>query len=600
MTAPTTATDPGAATLCDLFDHTVRNHPDAIALSTADGTVSYTYAQYRAAAADVAAALHACGVRRGDVVALMFENRPDFHIVDAAIMHLGAVSCSIYNTSPARDIAYIIRTSGARIAVCEHQFVDRLREAAAQVTVVCIERDVEGTAALSDLPRTEGFDFDAAWRAVSPDDVLTLIYTSGTTGAPKPVELTHSSMAAEVLLAAEMLDFRVGDRVPSALPMAHAAQRWGTHYSGMAFGLHVVCIDDLGTLASNLVAIQPEIWGTVPRILEKMVAAVQARLGAETDPAKKRLADAAIEVGQRYAAALQQTRADGGEPPQALIDERQKVEPVLAAIRQAMGLANVRWLMVGAAPTAPHIQSYLAGLGLEVVEVWGMSELCAVATINPAGAQKFGTVGKPLREVQITLDDDGEILVRGPIVMRGYRGEPAATAEAFTVDGRLRTGDLGHIDAEGYLSITGRKKEIIVNAAGKNIAPVKVEAAVKAECPLIGSVVAIGDDRPYLTALIVLDPDALSQFAAAAAIPAERPEDLYDHDAVTAAVAQAVERANTQLARVEQIKRYKVLPRFWYAAGAELTPTLKVRRRVIAEKYRSDIDALYAAEGALL
>ncbi len=592
----TATDDAGAATLCELFDRTVRSHPDLIALRNADGTVNYTYAQYRAAVADVAAALLTAGVRRGDVVALMFENRPEFHVIDAAVMHLGAASCSIYNTSPTGDIAHIITTSGARIALCEAPFAQRLREAAAELTIVCTDTGVSGTTALHDLPRGDGFDFEATWQAVQPEDVLTLIYTSGTTGAPKPVELTHQSMVAEVLLAAEVLEFRAGDRVPSALPMAHAAQRWGTHYSGMTFGLHVVCIDDLSTLAPSLVTIQPDIWGTVPRILEKMVAAVRTRLDAETDPTRRELVNTAIDVGQRYAAAEQRARAEGGQPPQALVAERQKVEPILAAIRQSMGLGNLRWLMVGAAPTAPHILSYLAGLGLEVVEVWGMSELGAVATINPCGAQKFGSVGKPLRDVQITLDDDGEVLVRGPIVMRGYRGEPAATDEAFTADGRLRTGDLGHIDADGYLSITGRKKEIIVNSAGKNIAPAKVEAAVKAESPLIASVVAIGDERPYLTALIVLDPDALTQFAASAGIPVQRPEDLCDHDIVTTAVAQAVERANTHLARVEQIKRYTVLSQFWQPDSAELTPTLKLRRRVIAENYRSEIDALYAAE----
>ncbi len=593
MNVTTDAEDP---TLCELFDRTVGRHPDLIALRNAEGTQCYTYADYRAAVADIAAALHAAGVRRGDVVALMFENRPVFHVVDAAVMHLGAASCSIYNTSPVRDIAHIITSSGARIALCERAFVQRLRDAAPGLTIVCTEPGVEGVAALSDLPRSADFDFEATWRAVQPDDVLTLIYTSGTTGSPKPVELTHRSMVAEVLLAAEVLEFKAGDRVPSALPMAHAAQRWGTHYNAMAFGLDVVCIDDLTTLAANLVAVQPDIWGTVPRILEKMVAAVSARIKNETDSARAELVGGALDVGQRYAAAAQLARMEGGQVPAALTEQRQKVEPVLAAIRQSMGLGNLRWLMVGAAPTAPHIQSYLAALGLEVVEVWGMSELGAVATINPCGAQKFGTVGKPLRDVQIKLADDGEILVRGPIVMRGYRGEPEATAEAFTGDGWLRTGDLGELDADGYLSITGRKKEIIVNAAGKNIAPAKVEAAVKAESPLIGSVVAIGDERPYLSALVVLDPDALSQFAASAGIPVVAPEELCTHEAVTAAVAQAVEQANENLARVEQIKRYTVLPQFWQPDSAELTPTLKLRRRVIAELYRSEIDGLYATE----
>ena len=332
-----------------------------MALRAAEGEVSYTYAQYRAAAADVAAALYGCGVRRHDVVALMFENRPAFHIADAAVMHLGAAACSIYNTSPAKDIAHIIDSSGARIALCESEFADRLTAAAPGLRVICTVADVIGTDFLDALPRSKDFDFEAQGRAVAPDDVLTLIYTSGTTGKPKPVELTHGSMVAEVFLAAEVLNFRSGDRVPSALPMAHAAQRWGTHYSAMAFGLEVICIVDLGTLAANLVPIQPDIWGTVPRILEKMVS--------EPDSEKRALVNAAIDFGQRYVAARERTRASGAPLSPDLVAQREAAEPVLAGIRAAMGLSNLRWLMVGAASTAPHIHDYLARLGLEVVEV---------------------------------------------------------------------------------------------------------------------------------------------------------------------------------------------------------------------------------------
>lgn len=280
--------------------------------------------------------------------------------------------------------------------------------------------------------------------------------------------------------------------------------------------------------------------------------------------------------------------------PMELAAQREAAEPILANIRAAMGLGRLRWLMVGAAPTPPHIHAFLAGLGLEVVEVWGMSELTSVATINPSGRQRLGTVGKALREVEVTLADDGEVLVRGPIVMRGYRGEPDATAAAFTADRRLRTGDLGSLDDEGYLTITGRKKEIIVNAAGKNISPAKVEAAVKAESPLIGSVMAVGDARPFLTALVVLDPDALEQFGAQRGLSGDRVDELIAADEVQAEIAEAITRANTQLARVEQIKKHAVLKRFWLPDSDELTPTLKLKRRVIAEKYSDDIEALYA------
>jgi long-subunit acyl-CoA synthetase (AMP-forming) len=585
------------ATMCEAFARTVACTPDQVALRGPDAEIAYTYAQYREAAADVAAALHACGVRAGDVVALMFENRPEFHVLDAAVMHLGAISCSIYNTSPRRDIVHIISTSGARIALCEKQFAARLTDAAPDLTVVCTEPGVPDTRHLDDLFRTTGFDFDEHWRSVQPADVLTLIYTSGTTGKPKPVELTHGSMVAEIYLTAQVLEFRVGDKVPSALPMAHAAQRWGTHYSAMAFGLDVHCIADLSALAPNLVKMQPDIWGTVPRILEKMVAAVRARFEAEPDARKRAAIGQAIDVGQRFAEARAQC-GPGQQPPADLVAQREAVEPVLSGVRAAMGLGRLRWLMVGAAPTAPHIHAFLAGLGLEVVEVWGMSELTAVATINPCGSQRLGTVGKALRDIEVTLADDGEILVRGPILMRGYRGEPEATRGAFTDDGRLRTGDLGAIDADGYLSITGRKKEIIVNAAGKNIAPAKVEAAVKAESSLIGAVMAIGDARPFLTALVVLDPDTLAQYAAQRGLDMSDTDEVISSADVQAEVSEAIARANTVLARVEQIKKHAVLKQFWLPDSDELTPTLKLKRRIIVDKYSAEIEALYASADA--
>ncbi|ORA11440.1 hypothetical protein BST14_18580 [Mycobacterium arosiense ATCC BAA-1401 = DSM 45069] len=581
-------------TLCAVFNETVGRFPNQVALRDVDATSCYTYQQYRDAIADVASALYGCGVRRGDTVALMFENRPEFHIADAAAMHLGAATCSIYNTSPVRDIAYVISTSGAQIALCESVFAASLRSADADLRIICTEPGVPDTESLAALARPTDFDFDQYWRTVQPDDVLTLIYTSGTTGEPKPVELTHASMLSEILLVADELEFRPGDTVPSALPMAHAAQRWGSHYNALMFGLEVVCIADLAQLASSLVKIQPRIWGSVPRVLEKMVMAVRSRIEAEPNQQVRERLEDAIGAGQRYAAAHEAHRAGSQGPPAPdLVAERARVEPILAEIRQSMGLSNLRWLMVGAAPTAPHIHSYLAGLGLEIVEVWGMSELGAVATINPVGRQRSGTVGVPLRDVDVTLADDGEILVRGPILMRGYRGQPEATAEAFTSDGRLRTGDLGHIDSDGYLSVTGRKKEIIVNAAGKNISPAKVEALLKAESPLIGSAVAIGDARPYLTALIALDPDALIHLAHTHGLNVDDTGDLMRSDIAARVIADAVAAANEHLARVEQIKRYVVVPRFWVPGGEELTPTLKLKRRVINELYRDEIESMY-------
>jgi len=589
-----------ARSMCELFDRTTRRHADLPALHSTDGVVNLTYRQYRDAVVDIAGALYLQGVRRGDVVALMFENRPEFHLVDTAAMHLGATTCSIYNTSPVADIEYVLANSGAKLVVCEEKFTANLLNAAlADCEIICTTADVKGTMCLDDLwrPTPEGFDFDATWRAVGPDDVLTLIYTSGTTGTPKGVELTHGAMLAEVALTSEVLDFRPGDPVPSALPMAHAAQRWGTLYSAIAFGLDVTCVDDVAKLLPTLARLRPQIWGTVPRILEKISQGLQTKFAAETDPQKKAAVSWALDVGARLVS-FRKTHRDAPLPDDLAADYLQADRLVLAEVRKSLGLDQVRWLMVGAAPTPPHVMDFMAAIGFNMVEVWGMSELGAVATINAAGPAKSTTVGKPLRDVEIRLAADGEVYVRGPIMMRGYRNDAQKTAEAVDRDGWLHTGDIGTIDDDGFLSIIDRKKEIIVNAAGKNISPLRIEAAVKAASPLIGSVVAIGDGRPFITAIIVLDPESAPAFARNAGLAATTMEELAADGTIQHAIDTAVAAANEGVTRVEQIKRYKIIPDIWYPGGSELTPTLKLRRQKIAERYADEIEALYSAVGA--
>jgi long-subunit acyl-CoA synthetase (AMP-forming)/cation diffusion facilitator CzcD-associated flavoprotein CzcO len=567
--------------MCELFDRTSRECADSPALHSTDGEVSLTYRHYRDAVIDVAGALYFRGVRDGDVVALMFENRPEMHVVDTAVMHLGATTCSIYNTSPVADIEHVLTNSGTKLAICEEKFASSLVAAApTDCEIICTAPGIDGTVFLDDLtrPAPAEFDFEATWRAVGPDDVLTLIYTSGTTGTPKGVDLTHGAMLAEVALTSEVLDFRPGDRVPSALPMAHAAQRWGTLYSAIAFGLDVTCVDDITKLLPTLMQVRPQIWGTVPRVLEKITQGLQAKFESETEPEKRAGVQWALDVGGRMVA----FRKEHGDatPPEDLATEYAEADRlVLAQIRKSLGLDQLRWLVVGAAPTPPHVMDFMTAIGLNVVEVWGMSELGAVATVNAAGPAKAATVGKPLREVEIRLASDGEVHVRGPIMMRGYRGDPEKTAEAVDGDGWLATGDIGTIDDDGFLSIVDRKKELIVNAAGKNISPLRIEAAVKTASSLIGSVVAIGDGRPFITALIVLDPDAVQ---------------LADDGGINEAVENAVAAANQRLSRVEQIKRYRVIGDVWVPGGSELTPTLKLRRKKIAERYAGQIEALYS------
>ena len=388
-----------------------------------------------------------------------------------------------------------------------------------------------------------------------------------------------------------------GDRVPSALPMAHA-ERWGALYSAIAFGLDVTCVDDLTQLLPMLTQLRPDIWGTVPRVLEKIVQGLQAKFQAKADPEKKAALSWALGVGTRVVA-FRQEHGDAPIPEDLAVEYSQADQLVLAKIRKSLGLDRLRWLMVGAAPTPAHVMDFMAAIGLNVVEVWGMSELGAVATINASGPAKSGSVGTPLRDVEVRLAPDGEVQVRGPIVMRGYRNDPEKTAEALDDGGWLRTGDIGTIDRDGFLSIVDRKKELIVNAAGKNISPVRIESAVKAASPLIGSVVAIGDGRPFITALIVLDHEAATASARTAGLTTTAAMAVLVEDgAIQQAIDAAIGEANERATRVEQIKRYKIIPDVWIPGGAELTPTLKLRRRKIAERYAEVIEDLYSVAKA--
>ena len=591
-------TEPGAvATMCEAFQQTVARHPGAVALRTPGGTVSITWEQYAGRVRQIAAGLAGLGVRRGDTVALMMTNRPEFHLVDTAAFHLGAVPFSVYNTSAAEQIRHVLANAGTRVAVCEEQFAPRLLEAASGTAVqqvVCVDGRPDGTVTLAELVAggDPGFGFETRWRAVAPGDLLTLVYTSGTTGPPKGVEITHAQMLANFEATYPILPAGPGDRVVSYLPMAHIAERWSGHYFAMFAGVQVAPVADAKALPGALTDVRPTIFLGVPRVWEKLKAAVEAMVICEPDQTRRQAARQAFETGRRYVRA-----ALAGEVPAGLAEARRHAdEQVLSGIRCALGLDQVRAAFCGAAPVAPETLEFMHALGIPVAEVWGMSE-CLIGTANPPGAIRIGTVGTPVPGAQLKLAGDGELLVRGPTLMMGYRNDPAKTAEAIDADGWLHTGDLASLDDDGYVTITGRKKELIINAAGKNISPANIESAVLAASPLIAHAVAVGDRRPYLVALIVLDPDAAALFGARHGLGDPAPAVLADHPAVLAAVGSALEAANGKLSRVEQIKRFAVLPVSWEPGGDEITPTIKLKRQMVAAKYADIIESLYAGAG---
>jgi long-chain acyl-CoA synthetase len=510
-----------ARSLCEAFQITAQARGDDAAVRTPDGSLELSYAQLRDDVERVARGLHGVGVRRGDTVALMMVNRPEFHVVDLAAIHLGATPFSVYNTSSPEQIEYLFGDAGNRVAVVERAFAERIPEGP---DVVLVEE-------LAELVPDPELDFEATWRAVGPDDLLTLIYTSGTTGPPKGVETTHANMLAELRGLDEFLGAMEPGRAVSFLPSAHIADRWASQYTAICtYGHQLTCCPDPRAVMAVVREVRPTVFGAVPRVWEKAKAALEA----------------------------------GNVPKEA--------------VKSALGLECSERFIVGAAPIPVEVLEYFAAAGIVIQEVWGMSETSCVATMVPKDDPRFGTVGKPIPGVEVGLADDGELLVRGGIVMRGYRNQPEKSAAALDADGWLRTGDVATIDDDGFVTIVDRKKELIINAAGKNMSPANIEAALKAAGPLIGQACVIGDRRPYNVALLVLDPEA--------GLDPRNPE-------VVARVQSEVDAANSRLSRVEQIKRFALLEDEWLPAGDELTPTMKLKRKPITEKYAQRIEGLY-------
>ena len=575
-----------ASTMCEAFQITAGERPGEPALRLKDSDFEASWAEYAEAVRRRAAGLAALGVGRGDTVGFMLVNRPALHLTDCAAMHLGATCFSVYNTSSPEQIEYVVGDAANRVVVTEQQFLGRVLEARKQVEtlehVVVVDGEAPaGTISLDELEAMgePGFDFEAAWRAVEPDDVLCLIYTSGTTGPPKGVQLTHANMIAEWQCCDRVHAAVPGGRSISFLPSAHVADRWSGLYAQMIYGTTVHCCPDPRQMVAYTIEVRPTLWGGVPRIWEKLKTALEAAMEGEQDAEKREATEQAMEVGRRRVAAYM-----AGEVPAELQAEwEQADERVFSKVRELLGLDQVEQFAVGAAPVPVDVLEFFLAMGIEIRELWGMSELSSAATLNPPGAVRVGTVGPPLPGVEIKLASDGEVLVRGPIVMKGYRNMPERTAETIDAEGWLASGDIGEFDEAGYLKIVDRKKELIIGAGGKNMSPAAIEAKLKSASPLIAQAVAIGDNRPYNVALLTLD---LEYLAARGAEP--------DDPEIQAEVEQAVAAANERMSRIEQIKRFGVIPGEWAPGGEELTPTMKLRRRPIERRYEAEIESLYA------
>jgi long-subunit acyl-CoA synthetase (AMP-forming) len=587
-----------APTVAIAFERTVQANPDRVALRTRGGAREITWAEYGEMVDRFALGLRALGFGRGNTIALMLTNRPEFHIADTAAISLGATPFSLYQTLTPDQIAYQMNDSEAEIVVTEPAFLERVLAARDNVPnlrhVVLVDSKGSGsedTIPFEDLLRAEGDPAEIARirEAVEPDDLLTLIYTSGTTGPPKGVQLCHDNMMSAVSTFDDVIDFPVGARVVSYLPMAHIAERATGHYLPIVLGHTVTCCPNPREVIEYLPEVRPSWFFAVPRIYEKLKAGIEAGIEADQDTERKRAVKWALDVGHQKVRLEQ----EGKDIPAELAEEHRKAdEMVLSALRTRLGLADVEAIYVGAAPTPLPVLEFFHAIGVPVAELWGLSESTGSGAVNLPGKIKLGTVGQVTPGMEMKLAGDGEVLIRGPQIMKGYRNLPDQTSAALDDEGWLHTGDIGEIDDEGYLKIVDRKKELIITAGGKNISPANIEAKLKAH-PLVGSACVIGDQKPFLSALIVLDPDIAPAWAAQQGIEDASLAALANDERVVAAVQEGVDAANVEASKVEGVKKFTVLGEDWLPGGDELTPTMKLKRKPIGQKYADQIEAMY-------
>jgi long-subunit acyl-CoA synthetase (AMP-forming) len=554
-----------------------------------------TWKELRDTVHRIAGGLAQLGVTKGDTVAILLGNRWEFIPADLAAVSLGAIPFSVYQTYAPEQIQYLLSDAESKLVITEQAYLDNVNEARKGVStvekVIVVDGD-GGDLALDELMEMDPeFDPAESVESVGPDDLLTLIYTSGTTGPPKGVQLTHRNLLFAVATADEMLELpQRGGKVISWLPAAHVAERNAHYYLPMTRGLAVHVCADPRRIAEYLPKVNPTWFFAVPRIFEKLKAGLEAMLAGlpdeQREPAQKGLE-----------ASLQKVRLEqaGEEVPEEIATAAaQADDQMFSHLRKQLGLDEALAVNAGAAPTPLEVLEFFHAIGIPIGELWGMSETCGLGTINPPDRIKLGTVGPPTPGIEIKLEEDGEVLVKADCVMPGYRNLPEKNEETFTEDGWLRTGDIGEIDEDGYLKIVDRKKELIINAAGKNMSPANIESHLKTASPLVGQAVAIGNGRSYNVALITLDPDYAPVWAKQNGLGGRSIADLAEEQETTDAIQAAVDEANTKMARVEQIKKFTILPEPWEPGGDELTPTMKLKRKPIDEKYAEEIQALYS------
>jgi long-subunit acyl-CoA synthetase (AMP-forming) len=585
-------------TILEILETTARAHADrpAMARKRAGAWETITWREYREAVRRAARALVATGVEPGQGVVILAQNRPEWFIANLASIAAGARPAGIYTNSTPEQCRYITEHAGAVVAVVENrETLEVLLSGGAAPSglkaIVLMEGDATGRGVVSwadFLARgDEARDAEVTRRtaAAQTDDVATLIYTSGTTGKPKGVMLTQGNLHFIAETARKVLPVGATDRLISYLPLSHIAEQVVSHLLSLASGACVHFAESLEKVPENLREVRPHLFLGVPRVWEKIQAGMQAK-GAQASPLQRRIVGWARGIGLEGGYADQEGRP---RPWSYRLADRL----VFSKVRERLGFDQVRMLVVSAAPIAKETLDYFQSLALPIMEVYGMSECTGPTTMSLPGRYRLGRAGYALPGTELRIAEDGEILMRGPHVFKGYYKNDEATRETLDEQGWIHSGDVGEIDAAGFLRVTDRKKELLITSGGKNIAPQHLEGKLK-QIPAVSQAVAIGDRRAYVVALLTLDPLRVAAEAEKAGSPARTAEDAARCPVFKAYVEKQVEVINKGLARYESIKKIALLPSELSVETGELTPTLKLKRRVILERHEDTIVSLYA------